>query len=345
MTQSNPHATTATLQSTYTRKKTWGMPTIITSAIAVACVATYFIFFAANTVSTDNAYINGPVVDITAQVSGPIASIAVHDNQSVKAGDLLLQIDPRPFQIAVDQAQATLALARQNVVQSNAAVAAAKATLQQDQVILNQSKSDASRLHALQPKGYLSQQDLEKADTAVKNAAAELNSATAKLAQAQAQLGQTGSHNENVRFAQANYEAAQLKLTYSSIHAPFSGTISNLSLQPGALVQAGIPLFALIGHDSVWVDANFKETQFKKLRPGLKAEITVDMYAGHKFHGIVDSISSGSGSAFSLLPPQNATGNWVKVTQRVPVKIRILDASNKLPLRIGTSASVKIFLE
>lgn len=347
MTQSETHfdiAATAQKQIV-AKKKLKPLHAGIGAGIVVAAVASYFLFFSAPSVSTDNAYINGPVVDVTAQVSGPLAQVAVADNHQVQQGDLLLQIDPRPFQITLDQAKANLALARQGVSQGNAAIAAAQADVQQSRSELAQAKSDAARVHELAPKGYLSREDLEKADTHVKTAAAELQSSQAKLEQAQAQLGHSGDENENVKAAQAAVEAAQLKLDYTKISAPYAGTVSNLSLQPGALVQAGVPLFALIGNQQMWIDANFKETQFKKLRPGLKAEIRIDMYPGRVFHGEVESISGGSGTAFSLLPPQNATGNWVKVTQRVPVKIRLTDVDAKTPLRIGTSADVKVLLD
>ncbi|MDI1300434.1 MAG: HlyD family secretion protein [bacterium] len=314
------------------------------SIIALA-LGSYFLFFQTDSVSTDNAYINGPVVDITTQVSGQVAQVAVEDNQSVKAGDLLLQIDPRPFQITLDQAMANLALARQSVNQGSAGIQAAEADVLQNRSQLTQEKSDTARVHEMVVKGYLSKADMEKADTRVKSTEAELQSSEAKLTQARAQLGHTGDENESVKAAQAAVEAAQLKLDLTRITAPFSGTVSNLSLQPGSMVQAGLPLFALIGDKQVWVDANFKETQFKKLRPGLKAEIYIDMYPGRIFHGVVNSISSGSGTAFSLMPPQNATGNWVKVTQRVPVKIVITDTDPKMPLRIGISADVKVLLD
>lgn len=316
------------------------------AAIAAAVVAggLYWLLSPA-TVSTDNGYVNGPVVNITAQVSGPVATLAVQDNQPVHQGDLLLQIDPRPYQIALDQAQAALALARQGVTQGDAAVRAAEADVQQDHSTLTQARADAARVHELAPRGFLSRADVEKADTQVRTDAAQLEASEAKLAQARAQLGQAGDSNENVKAAQAAVAAAQLKLDLTRIVAPFSGTVNNLNLQPGSLVQAGLPLFAVIGNGKVWVDANFKETQFRRLHPGLRAEIRVDMYPHRVFHGTVQSISGGSGTAFSLLPPQNATGNWVKVTQRVPVKIVIDDADPRMPLRIGTSADVKVFLD
>jgi membrane fusion protein (multidrug efflux system) len=315
------------------------------AAALVLAVGGGYLFFQRDSVSTDNAYIDGPIVTISSQVSGPVAIMAVQDNQHVNKGDLLLQIDPRPFQIALDKAQANLALTRQGVHQSSAGVQAAEADVLQNRSALTQAASDAARAHQLAPKGFLSKEDIEKSDTLVRTTTAALQSSEAKLAESRAQLGYSGDDNANVKTAQAAVEAAKLQLDYSRISAPFSGSISNLNLQPGSMVQTGAPLFALIGNSSVWVNANFKETQFKKLHPGLKAEIRVDMYPHKIFHGTVESISGGSGTAFSLLPPQNATGNWVKVTQRVPVKIIINDADIKMPLRISTSANVTIFLD
>lgn len=313
-------------------------------AVLAALAGSGYMLYDPNVESTDNAYVNGPVVSVVAQVSGPVAKLNVADNQQVNKGDVLLQIDPRPFQIALDQAQAALALARQAVNQQMAQVQAAQAEVEQKRSDLAQAKSDAARVHQLAPKGYLPQETIEKADTGVSKAQAELQAAESKLLEAQVKLGRPGDENESIKSAQTAVEAAQLKLEYSRIVAPFSGKVSNLNLQPGSMVQASLPLFALIGDDQVWVDANFKETQLQRVQAGQKAEVRVDMYPNRIFHGHVQSISGGSGTAFSLLPPQNATGNWVKITQRVPVKVMIDDSDPALPLRIGTSADVKLFL-
>lgn len=323
----------------------WRQAGLVAVVVALLALATWLVFFRAASVSTDNAYINAPVVSITSQVSGQVQQVLVQDNHPVHEGDLLLTIDPRPFAIALEQAEANLALARQGVSQGSASVRAAHADVDQHRADLEQARADARRAHDLAPKGYLSREDIEKADTRVRTLGAELQSSQAKLEQARAQLGSVDEDNVNVKAARAAVEAAQLKLDYTRLRAPFSGTVSNLSLQNGSMVQAGLPLFALIGDHQPWVDANFKETQFNRLHPGQKAEIRIDMYPGHVFHGVVDSISGGSGTAFSLLPPQNATGNWVKVTQRVPVKILITDPDPRLPLRIGTSADVKVLLD
>lgn len=318
---------------------------IAAGILAAAGTALWMVFLRPASVSTDNAYIDAPVISLTSQVSGPALSVAVRDNQHVHKGDLLVQVDPRPFQIALEQAEANLELARQGVGQGSANTRAAAADVAQRRADLAQARSDAARAHGLAPKGYLSREDIERADTRVNSLAAELQSAEAKLEKARAELGQEGDANVAVKAAQAAVDAARLKLSYTELRAPFDGTVSNLSLQDGSMIQTGVPLFALIGDQEVWVDANFKETQFRRLHPGLKAEVRIDMYPGHVFHGTVDSISGGSGTAFSLLPPQNATGNWVKVTQRVPVKIIITDADPRFPLRIGTSADVKVLTD
>jgi membrane fusion protein (multidrug efflux system) len=142
----------------------------------------------------------------------------------------------------------------------------------------------------------------------------------------------------------ANLSQAQLNLNYTKIQAPTNGWVTNVSLRIGDVVTANQPLFALISNDEFWIDANFKETELNAIHAGQKADVTVDIYPGHAFTGIVESISGGSGTAFSLLPPENATGNWVKVTQRVPVRIHILNPDSRYPLRIGTSATVRIHL-
>lgn len=148
----------------------------------------------------------------------------------------------------------------------------------------------------------------------------------------------------NVQLAKANLAQAQLNLSYTRITAPTNGWVTNVTLRIGDILSANQAQFALVNNDEYWVDANFKETEFARLHPGQKAKIKVDMYSKYSFEGVIDSISSGSGTAFSLLPPENATGNWVKVTQRVPVRVRILNPNAKLPLRIGTTATVTIHI-
>jgi len=252
-----------------------------------------------NFISTNNAYVGAHIVQISAQVSGPVTQVFVSDNETVKKDAPLFKIDPAPFQLAVSKSEAQL---------------------QQRLAELKHAKDNAKRTVSLVQQKYLSPQAGDDAATAIKTAQA--------------------AYME----AKASYEQAKLDLEHTMITAPVTGVVASLSLRPGTVVPASVPQFAVIGSDEYWVDANFKETELEDIRPDDHVEIHVDTYPGHVFHGKVQSVSGGAGTAFSLLPPQNATGNWVKVTQRVPVRIVVTDPDPKFPLRVGTSAEVKVSL-
>ena len=293
-------------------------------------------------VTTDNAYVNANRVEMAAQVSGPVSALYVRDQQTVKGGELLLQIDPQPYQLAVDAAEAQLEMVNQTNSQNRAAVAAAQALVAQRTAELNNARSTEQRAAELTRQKLISKQSAETSATEAATAAAAVRAAQANLEQATSALGKAGSQNAAVRAAAAKLAQAQLDLAHTRITAPSSGLIANLELRPGSMVQAGVPLFTIIGDSEYWVDANFKETELRRVLPGQKARIVVDMYPKHAFRGEVQSLSGGAGQAFSLLPAQNATGNWVKVTQRVPVRVRVLDPDPKFPLRIGTTATVRV---
>jgi membrane fusion protein (multidrug efflux system) len=296
-------------------------------------------------VTTDNAYVNAHTVEMAAQVSGPIVAVHVRDQQTVKAGDLLFEIDPRPFELAVETASAQLEIARQSTSKESAAVEAARALVVQRTAELRNAQSNEKRARDLVTRNLVSQQSAETVGTQAETAKAAVAAAEANLAQAQSALGKAGEGNAGVRAALAKLDQAQLDLDHTRVYAPTSGLIANFSLRPGSTVQAQQPLFTIIGDDEYWVDANFKETELNRIKPGQHAEVVVDMYRRHPFDGVVESLSGGSGQAFSLLPAQNATGNWVKVTQRVPVKIRIANPDPAFPLRIGTTATVHVQTE
>lgn len=293
-------------------------------------------------VSTDDAYVNANIVQISPQVTGRITNLYVSNNQYVKKGDPLFDIDPETYQIAVDKAKAQLAITRQTVDQLSAAVTAAAAEVAVREAEYRAAKSTNDRTATLVKRNVLSKQSGDNAIANDQSAFATLQAAQANLAQAQSNLGKPGDENEQVRLAKANLNDAELKLAYTHVVAPSDGMIANLSSTPGTVIEANQPVFALINSGDFWVDANLKETDLKNIKPGQKADIQVDMYPGRVFKGEVVSISGGSGTAFSLLPPQNATGNWVKVTQRVPVRVRFVHVNDRYPLRIGTSATVKI---
>lgn len=250
-------------------------------------------------ISTDDAYVNADVIQIAPRVSGRVVQLPITNNQYVKKDELLFQIDPEPFEAAVNAQKAQFDLANAEL----------------DNAILSQK-----RISALVTKKVLSQQEGD-------NAIAQYKTTMAKLEKAKADLA-----------------LANLNLSYTNLKAPASGWVTNVTLRIGTIVPANQPQFALISDEEFWVDANFKETELEHIKSGQTVTITTDMYPNHPFNGVVDSISGGAGTAFSLLPPQNATGNWVKVTQRVPVRIRVLNPDRAYPLRIGTTATVTIHL-
>lgn len=316
---------------------------LIIGAVLVLAVGGY-LYWRHSTLypSTDDAYVQAHVVHVAAQVSGPVARIFVRDQQPVSAGQTLFTIDPQPFALAVAQANAQLAMAQQNVHADLATVHAAQAEVTDQLVALKNVRDNARRLSNLHREGFVSAQAYDNAQAAVKAAEAQVNVARAKLRQAQAMLGKTGSRNERIREAQATLARAQLDLQHTTVSATCTGHIADLSLRPGDVVTAQSPLFAVVCDQEYWVNANFKETQLARIRSGQPATIAVDMYGGREFRGRVQDISPASGAAFSLLPPQNATGNWVKVTQRVPVRVLVVNPDPNFPLRVGTSAVVTV---
>ncbi len=292
--------------------------------------------------STDDAYVNAHVVQVAAQVSGSINDVYVNNQQSVHSGELLFTIDPASFRIALARAQARLALARQAVSADSAMVVAAQAAVADRRVVLDNAEVTTGRIRRLRDRGFVSAQAYDNAETTLKGAKAQLTLALAKLRQARMTLGNTGGRNERVREARAAVAEARLFLGDTRVSAACDGRIAKLSLRPGDVVQEGIPLFTLVCDREFWIDANFKETGVGRIRRGQPATISVDMYPGHPFRGRVAHVSGAAGTAFSLLPPENATGNWVKVTQRVPVRVEVLNPDPAHPLRVGTSAEVTI---
>jgi len=292
--------------------------------------------------STDNAYVTANVVHIAPQVSGRVLQIDVQNQAYVHKDQALYQIDPKPTQIALQRAQANLQQARQDVAHNGALVSTAKAEVKRQEVLLQNATSRAKRNSELKHNNYVSRQAAEDAEADKLAASAGLEVARAQLHESVEKLGQPGDDNETVKAAKAALDQAQWELDNTQVSAPCDGRIVQMSLQPGDAVQAGQANFVLICDDHFWVNANFKETELARIKPGQTVSIKLDMYPGVKFKGEVESINGASGVAFSLLPPQNASGNWVKITQRVPVRVRVLDKDPQHPLLVGTSAHVRI---
>lgn len=290
--------------------------------------------------STADAYLDMHVARIASQVSGPVEAVLVRSHQAVHAGDPLLRIDAKPFALAVRRAEAQLQQAKDAADAADAQVAAAKAQMDAAQATLEEVQSHSARILNLATNGTVSKDQRDAATQALKTARENLASEKANLAAAMARRGAIGDKNAVVKVAEAALDQARLDLQHTQLTAPADGVIGDVDLRPGSYVDAGRPLFALVETKDVWVDANFKETDLVNIQPGQPAQVSVDLMPDSTFHGRVESLSPASGTAFSLLPPENATGNWVKVTQRFPVRVRILDP---VPgLRVGASSDVTI---
>jgi membrane fusion protein (multidrug efflux system) len=299
-------------------------------------------------VSTDDAYVDATVMMIAPRIQGTVYRVYVDDNYVVKAGDLLVELDPRDYAAALASAQAELENARQTVDQEIAAVASAESALHLFESQLRQAQLDYARAKALRQAQVVSQDYYDHSLTALRIAEANRALGAQELERARAALGLSMDDHERyarpiVRQAEAALTTARLNLSYTKIYAPLDGVVTHKTVQVGNRVQPGEPMMTLVPVRDLWITANFKETQLTNVRVGQKAEVTADIYPGYVYHGYVDSIAQGTGQAFALLPPENATGNWVKVVQRVPVKILIDDPIPKdKQLRIGLSVEASI---
>lgn len=330
-------------------------------AVAIGALAygAYAFFIGGRTVTTDNAYVGADVAQVTPLVSGPVAKVMVVETQTVRAGQPLVILDDSDARIAVEQAQAALGQAERKVkgIAANdealgGQVGARKADLARAQADLAKARTDFDRRQALAGSGAVSQDELTSARTAYAAAQAAFEQARANLHAAEgareANLvlisGAPLAQNPEVAAAQAKLDAAKLALSRSVIRAPIAGVVSKKSVQVGQEAQVGSPLMAIVPTESAYVDANFKEGQLRKVRVGQPVTLTSDLYGGDvKFHGRVRGLSGGTGSAFSLIPAQNASGNWIKVVQRLPVRID-LDPRDLAahPLRVGLSMKASI---
>ena len=317
---------------------------IIIGAVVVALIGGVALYLHSQRFpSTEDAYVQANIVQIAPQVSGVVSKVHVVNNQHVEPGAALFDIDAASFAIAVESAQASLDEAVEAVGADSAAVAAAAARVREAEAGLANARSEAKRGRTLLQSGSLSVSAMDLRQTALDQAEAGLSAALAELERAQQQYGHDGKENARLRAASAVLKKAQLDLSYTEIHAPSAGWVSNMTLYRGNMVTMGRPVFSFVENKSWWIDAHFKETDLARLKPGQSASIKTDMYPDITFKGRVESISAGSGAAFSLLPPENATGNWVKVTQRYTVRIRVLDRNDEShPLRVGASTKVVV---
>jgi membrane fusion protein (multidrug efflux system) len=295
--------------------------------------------------TTDDAYVNGNVVQITPQISGTVVAIGADDTQFVKAGRTLVQLDQADAKVALDQADAQLAKAVREVRSLFATSAQLQAAVAMRQSDLAKASEDLARRERLASSGAVSGEERQHARDAANSATAALLAAQQELEANRARVDRTTVENHpDVRNAAARVRDAYLTYSRTALPAPVSGFVAKRAVQLGQRVGPGAPLMAIVPLDQVWVDANFKEPQLAGMRVGQRVTLTADLYGGKVvYHGRVAGFGAGTGSAFALLPAQNATGNWIKIVQRVPVRIA-LDAQELAahPLQIGLSMQVEV---
>lgn len=315
--------------------------TILLAVIIVGAVLGLRWFISVRTnIETDNAFIEARILPVSAKVSGTVARVLVEDNQFVKQGDLLLEIDERDYQLQIAKAAAGVGIAENETGGEQLKVEGARAALQSARARFDQTVLDQNRAEKLYLRDVLPKEQLDRTRTARRVAEAQLKEASEALKRAQAEAGLAIKTGSKARILQqkAQLDEAKLRLSYTKVYAARDGYITRKSVEAGVNIQAGQQLMALVPLQDAWITANYKESQITWLRPGQKVEFTVDAYPNKKFSGSVDSIMAGTGSAFSLLPPENASGNYVKVVQRVPVKINIdRNSDPEHLLRVGMS--------
>ncbi|MBK5518323.1 MULTISPECIES: HlyD family secretion protein [unclassified Pseudomonas] len=298
-------------------------------------------------VSTDNAYARVAKASINARISGQVVEIAVEDNQSVHKGQVLFLIDPAPLQIAVDRAEAQLGNARLRIDSLKASYRQQQAELQSARASEDYDQKEFVRKKALVAADFVSRAVYERAETDLKVTRQRIASIEQQIASTVVALNGNANiavdSHPTVREAKAQLDEARLYLSYATVTAPDDGIVAKVDdLQVGNYLNSGAPAFALISDREIWVEANFRETQVTHMRPGQAATISIDTYPDRQFKAHVISMSPGAGSDFALLPPENATGNWVKVVQRVPVRLELDELDPSLPLFSGTSATVRV---
>lgn len=343
-TTADSNGSTAPASKMATRKR-------LLAALGLACLiatggyAGYYFTYAVHHEDTDDAYVNGNLVQLTPQVSGTVISVNADDTQIVQAGEAVVNLDPADAQVALGNAQAQLAQTVRQVSALYVNNNVYQATIQQRQADLAKARDDFQRRSQVTETGAVSAEDVAHARDAVKTAEAALEAARQQLASNRTMTDQTTvAEHPAVQAAAAKLRDAHLALARNTLPAPVTGYVARRSVQVGQRVAPGAPMMAIVPLDGVWVDANFKEVQLQHMRIGQPVVLRADVYGSSvRYHGRVVGFSAGTGSAFSALPAQNATGNWIKVVQRLPARIELDPAELRAhPLQIGLSMQVDV---
>ena len=354
------------------RKKVLSIFFLLIIILGVA-IGIYWYLYASHFVSTDNAYADVEIAQVTPSVGGTISEVLVSNTQIVKKGDILVKIDQTDTSLALEEAKANLNLAIRRVkgyMANNNGLNAQIEARRADEIRMNaklisvksnfkKAKVDLKRREELISSGAISAEELTKAKNVYENAKASLSATIAEVKQSQANITSAiGSRNQNasridnasvennpeVLLAQARLDKVMVDFDRTTIKAPISGIVAKRQVELGQRVQVGAALLSIVPTHNMYVNANFKEVQLKKVKIGQEAEVHADIYGNSvTYHGVVEGFAGGTGAAFSLIPAQNATGNWIKVVQRVPVRIKLLaEELEEHPLKVGLSMDVRI---
>ena len=336
-------ADTADAVSRSSRNRIVTMLLMIGGPAIILAVALWFYLDGGRYEATDNASLQTGLVAISPSIAGRVTGIAVHENQHVRKGDVLFRIEGDSYQAMVSQAQADLASARSDVGALQADYQEAQSDIAAAEARYDFARSEAARQRSLLREGISSRAQADQADTNVRTAREAIAGARAKAQSLRARLPGAGADAQPaVQSAAAKLNQARISLAYTVVRAPQDGVVTRVNqLQVGSYVQPGRPVFMMSGL-KYWVQANFKEDQLRNMRVGQPAQIEIAAFSDRPLKGHVESFSPGTGSSFSVLPAENATGNWVKVVQRLPVQIAIDDAPGDLPLSAGLSVNVEV---
>jgi len=319
---------------------------LIVIPLLAVCVGLYLYAAGGRYVSTDNAYVKANVIIITPEVSGRVTSVLVADNQAVEADDVLLQLDSSPLEITLNRAWAQMAVIRTELESLRADYGETVIQAQQAEDKVRHLDRRYKRQRKLLKQGLSSEEKHDEAKHDLQVARREVQIIQQRVQRVLAQLAgnEVLPVDQHPRYltAQTTYDQAVIDLKAATIRAPASGIVSNMKLQVGEYAQAGKPIFSLIENQPIWVEANLKETQLTHILPGQQATIVADAYPDKIWESVISSIAPATGAEFSILPPQNASGNWVKVVQRIPINLVITDQAGGPKLRAGMTVSVRI---
>lgn len=353
------------------KRKIFAFLILVLVILSGAAAVYFYLGYKSVHISTDDAYVEGRKHTIASKVEGTVRAIHVRDNQMVKEGEILVEIDAADYDVRVSEANAVLSaersrrnevmsareVAEKQLLEIKARIEVAKAGLDLQKANLRQAESDFRRAESLLKNGAISSERYEKIRTGHDVAVLQVRAAKEQMRQADALLDtqksvikQTEttlqSQSALVKHKEAILKKAELNRGYTKILSPADGFITKKTVEAGNQIREGLPLMAIVALDDIWITANYKETQLEKIRPGQKVEIKVDTYPGRKFMGRVESIMAGTGAVFSLFPPENATGSYVKVVQRIPVKIALdRDEDREHVLRVGMSVMATVIIE